>query len=204
MSPEYISLLQHWGYWLMFAAAIIEGETFLVIGGIAASTAMLYLPLVFVLALIGCMLHDGVLFVLGRQSGQRILKRKPNWQPKVERITRLLEKYDWMLIIAFRFAYGIRTIIPFALGMSRISTTKFFIFDFIGGIIWVSVFLFSGYYFGNAILVIIDTFSLKDLVRHHWIAMSIGLCIVIFMISGLLLYLRYRRRLKRRKKSIKV
>lgn len=204
MSPDYINLLQHWGYWLMFVAAIIEGETFLVIGGIAASTAMLNLPLVFILALIGCMLHDGLLFILGRLSGQRILTRKPNWQPKVERITRLLEKYDWMLIIAFRFAYGLRTIIPFALGMSRISATKFFIFDFIGGIIWVSVFLFSGYYFGNAIIAVIDTFSLKGIVRHHWVSISVGLCIIIFMMSGLILYLRHRRKLKRRKKEIKV
>lgn len=204
MSPDYIDLLQHWGYWLMFAAAIIEGETFLIIGGIAASTAMLNLPLVFILALIGCMLHDGVLFYLGRFSGQGLLKRKPNWQPKVERITRLLEKYDWMLIVLFRFAYGLRTVIPFALGMSRISATKFFIFDFIGGVIWVSVFLFAGYYFGNAILVLIDTFSLKDFVRQHWIITSVIVCIIVFVLSGLLFYLRYRRKLKRKKKIIRV
>ncbi|WHN65417.1 DedA family protein [Cysteiniphilum sp. QT6929] len=203
MSPEHIALIQQWGYWLMFGAAIIEGETFLVLGGVAAAAGMLDFGWIVVLSIIGCLIHDCFLFYLGRYLGPKILKRKPNWQPKIDRISLMIDKYNFWLILGFRFAYGLRTIIPFALGMSKISNIKFMVFDTIGAIIWVLVFLLGGYYFGNALEVILHKLSLTHLVKEYWHISIILLFLVLFTVSFLLVRLRKRRARKKQEKQSK-
>lgn len=94
MNPDHITLIQDWGYWLMFGSAIIEGETFLILGGIASAAKIMDLKIVFLLSVLGAFIHDSFFFYLGRYLGLKLLKKKPNWQPKVERVTILLEKYD--------------------------------------------------------------------------------------------------------------
>ena len=183
MSLEQITLIQDWGYWLMFAAAIIEGETFLLLGGIAASAGMLDLTVIIFLSFTGCMIHDSFCFYLGRFLGVKLLKRKVNWQAKVTYIIKLLEKYDFWLIIFFRFAYGLRIIIPFSLGITKISNIKFIVFDIFGGIIWVLIFILGGFYFGNAIEIILHKLSLLDFVKEHWILFTLILFITIALVT---------------------
>lgn len=182
MSLEHIALIQQWGYWLMLGAAIIEGETFLVLGGVAAAAGMLNLGWIIILSITGCMIHDCFLFYLGRYVGPAILKRKPNWQPKVKRISFMIDKYNIWLIIGFRFAYGLRTVIPFALGMSNISNIKFIISNNIGAFIWVLVFLLSGYYFGNIFEIMLHKLSLTRLLKEYWYVSVTFLFVIAFAI----------------------
>ena len=197
MTPEHIALIQDWGYWLMFGSAIIEGETFLILGGIAAAAEMLNLKVIILLSILGALIHDSFFFYLGRFSGPKLLKRKPNWQPKVERVSILLEKYDIWLIMAFRFAYGLRAVIPFALGVSKISNIKFFIFDVLGAVVWVVLFVLGGYYFGNMLEAILAKLSLLSFVKEHWIISLIVLMGSAFGITFLLIHLFKKRKIKK-------
>ena len=197
MTAEHIALIQEWGYWLMFFAAIIEGETFLILGGIAAAAGMLGLWWIIVLSIIGCIIHDSFFFYLGCYIGPRLLKRKLNWQPKVDRIIRLLEKYDFWLIIAFRFAYGLRTVIPFALGVTKISNLKFFIFDTIGAVIWVCVFVVGGFYFGHALELLLHQLSLMHIVKEYWMISLILLVLLISVVSYIIVHMIKRRNLRK-------
>ena len=186
MTAEWLELVNTWGYWLMALGAIIEGETFLVMGGVAAANKLLHLPGLIALAIVGCLIHDGFFFSLGKLGGNRILARRPKWQSKVEKVTRLLDKYDYWIILGFRFAYGLRTVIPFALGLSRISLLKFAFFDILGGIIWSSIFILGGYFFGHAMVIFLKQLSLIPLVKQHWILAIIILagllCMLLFII----------------------
>ena len=197
MSPEWAELINTWGYWLMAFGAIIEGETFLIIGGIAAANGLLHLPGLIVLSSIGCLLHDGFFFYLGRFGGERLLSKKPHWKPRVRKVTNLLEKYDFWLIIAFRFAYGLRTIIPFALGLSRISNIKFTIFDLIGAIIWSCFFILGGYYFGQGLILLMHKLDISDFVKEHWLIFTIGLILVVFLCWFLFVFFQKKRRNKK-------
>lgn len=196
MPAEHIALIQSWGYWLMFGAAIIEGETLLVLGGVAAAAGMLNLVIIIPLSIIGCLLHDSFFFYAGRFLGRKILHRKPNWAMKVDRITLMLEKYGFWLILAFRFAYGLRTVIPFALGMTRFSRVRFFFFDLIGAIIWVLVFVLGGYYFGHAIQLLLHKLSMIHLVKKYWFISIPILFILVFTILYLIMRVVRRRNTK--------
>lgn len=150
MNPELHHLIITYGYWLMAFGAIIEGETFLIAGGIAAQQGILHLPGLIALAVVGSCLHDWALFFLGRYCGSHYLKNKPQFHAKADGILKLLDRYGVLVVIGLRFAYGLRTIIPTVLGISPISNRKFLIFDFIGGIIWAALFILGGYFLGEA------------------------------------------------------
>ncbi len=151
MTPELQHLIHVYGYWLMAFGAIIEGETFLVAGGVAAQHGMLHLPGLILLALVGSFVHDCFFFFLGRFAGHKILQNWPKLEKKSQYVLRLFEKYGVWLIIALRYAYGLRTMIPTILGMSNISVRTFIIFDLIGGLLWSCTFILAGYFLGEAI-----------------------------------------------------
>ncbi|MCF6765571.1 DedA family protein [Thiotrichales bacterium 19S3-7] len=197
MSAEWETLIETWGYWLMAFGAIIEGETFLIIGGIAAAHDMLHLPGLILLAIVGCIIHDAFFFYLGRFFGRQIVERFPKTQSKIEKVTRLLEKYDAGLIIAFRFMYGVRTIIPFALGISKISNFKFMFFDAIGAIIWSAFFIIGGYYFGQGLIILIQKLNLGPLIRENWLLSAIILILFIFLVYFLIIWYKNRRKYKK-------
>ncbi len=199
MTPEWAELIHAWGYWLMAFGAIIEGETFLVIGGIAAASDLLHLPGLIALAIVGCLIHDSFFFYFGRYGGRKFIDKRPKWQAKIARVTQLLEKYDFWLIIAFRFAYGLRTIIPFSLGLSRISNLKFFLFDLLGAIIWSCVFIIGGYYFGHGLVLLMHELSIDHFVKTHWLAFSIGIIVFVFAVWLVVLAVQKYRKQKRSK-----
>lgn len=194
MSPEWEHLITVWGYWLMAFGALIEGETFLIIGGIAAANALLHLPGLILLSVVGCLIHDSFFFYIGRFAGLKILKRKPNWQPRIYSITKLLERHDFWLIIGFRFAYGLRTIIPFALGVSKITNSKFLFFDLIGAILWSFIFILGGYYFGQGLLLLMKQLDLSDFVRTHWLLSLAALIIFVSLVMFTIMYVQKKRR----------
>ncbi len=132
----------------MAFGAIIEGETFLIAGGIAAHKGLFHLEGLILLAVVGSTLHDVFFFLLGRFGGHTFLKKKPALYLRTEEVLDRFQKYGIGLIIGLRFAYGLRTIIPTVLGMSHISTGKFIFYDIIGGILWSCVFILGGYFFG--------------------------------------------------------
>src|SRR5215510_7415240 len=106
------------GYWLTFVGALLEGETMLVLAGLAANRGYLILPTLIALGAVGGFLGDQIIFALGRRYGQRMLERFPSLKRRAGQATRLVERYPELSIVAVRFIYGLRIIGPVTIGMS--------------------------------------------------------------------------------------
>jgi membrane protein DedA with SNARE-associated domain len=52
------------------------------------------------------------------------------------------------MLLSFRFLYGIRSVTPFAIGMSEVSYLRFTLLNIIGAGIWAIAIASAGYYFG--------------------------------------------------------
>ncbi|MDF2529858.1 MAG: hypothetical protein K0R66_1743 [Gammaproteobacteria bacterium] len=159
MSPDLQHLLSVYGYWLMAFGALIEGETFLIAGGIAAQKGIFHLWGLIALAVVGSTFHDCFFFLVGRYAGTGLFKRKPILYERSKNILDLFDRYGVGLVIALRFIYGLRTVIPTVLGVTHISFKKFFLFDLIGGVIWSCTFIIGGYLFGVTLEALIGSFS---------------------------------------------
>ena len=143
-------LLDSYGYVALVVGTFLEGETVLVLAGFAAHRGYLSLPLVMLAAFAGSFLGDQLYFHLGRMKGEAFLRRRVTWAPKVERVQELIERYHLPVILGFRFFYGLRTVTPFAIGMSDVPTRRFLVLNLIGAAVWAAAVSYLGYSLGEA------------------------------------------------------
>lgn len=147
--PELISRYRDYTYPIIFIGTFFEGETFVLFLGYAAQKGYLDLPLAIVMAWLGSFAGDQLWFQMGRRFGKPFLHRRPHWVLAAGQALALAEKYDVLFILTFRFMYGIRNISGFALGLSKITSTRFLVFNFIAAGIWAVIFSGAGYLFGH-------------------------------------------------------
>ncbi len=153
MSTDTIEyFIRSYGYWALFAGTLLEGETILVIGGLIARLGFLDLPMVMLVAFLGSFTGDQFYFYLGRFKGQELLSRHSKWQKRVGRIHKHIERYHDLIMVGFRFIYGMRIITPFVFGMCRnIKASRFTTLNTLGAVIWSIVIASGGYFFGYAV-----------------------------------------------------
>jgi len=177
------ALIAAYGYYAVFLGAFIEGETVLVLGGIAAHRGYLDLSWVMATAFAGSWLGDQLYFFLGRRYGQAILERFPVLQPKARQMQRLVERYHAPLILAVRFLYGLRTVGPMVIGMSAVPALQFVVLNALGALIWAVAVAAAGYAFSNALE------ALMPQIRHYEEYLFIGV-----LAAGVLVWLIRRAR----------
>lgn len=148
MSFEY--LVSHYGYPAVVLGTAAEGELFLFAGGLVAHSGYLKLPWVMLAAFFGSLIGDQFYFLLGRLKGKGFLQRRPGWKTKVEKASALLERHLRLFVIGLRFMSGLRTVTPFALGLTDISVTRFLMLDAIGALGWSVAGSLVGYLLGVA------------------------------------------------------
>jgi membrane protein DedA with SNARE-associated domain len=143
-------LLDSYGYVALVAGTFLEGETVLVLAGFAAHRGYLSLPWVMLAGFAGSFLGDQLYFYLGRRKGEAFLRRRVTWAPKLERVQGLIERHHLLFILGFRFLYGLRTVSPFAIGMSDVPTRRYVVLNLIGAAVWAAAVAYLGYYLGEA------------------------------------------------------
>jgi membrane protein DedA with SNARE-associated domain len=175
------SIIDSYGYPVLVLGTVVEGETVLVLGGLAAAAGYLSLPWVIVSAFFGSLCGDQLFFFLGRWHGQAILLRRPKWKNRINRAQEMLGRLRTVLILLFRFLCGLRTVIPFMIGMGSIPATQFIFLNTIGALLWATAVGTGGYLFGSALEILIGN------IRHYEIQVfgaiaAIGLLIWIFFL----------------------
>lgn len=144
-------LIATYGYLAVFVGTFFEGETVLVMAGFAARSGYLSLPWVILTAFAGSLSGDQLWFLVGRRFGPRLIQRRPTWQRRMKRVRGLLERHDKLVMVGFRFLYGIRSVTPFTIGMSGISLELFAPLNAIGAAVWAMVLGPLGFLFGEAV-----------------------------------------------------
>jgi membrane protein DedA with SNARE-associated domain len=182
------SLIQTYGYVAIFVGTFLEGETVLILSGLAAHQGYLQLPWVILAAFAGTLFGDQLYFYLGRWHSHGMLAKHPRWQARVNKAQRLLERYRTMVIISFRFMYGLRTVTPFVIGMSRVPTIIFIMLNVVSAFAWALAMGVGGYFFGHALEIIIGD------IKHY----ELEVLGVVVIIGAMLwfMHLYRRRRLK--------
>jgi membrane protein DedA with SNARE-associated domain len=165
-------LINTYGYAAIFVGTCLEGETILVLGGIAAKLGYLELPWVILCAFAGTILADQSIFFLGRYKGQAVLNKWPAWQARTNKVRRHVKRHRIAIILGFRFLYGLRTVTPFVLGMSRVPAAEFVVLNIIAAGLWASLIGVAGYVFGDALELILGD------IRHYQMELMGGIALL--------------------------
>jgi membrane protein DedA with SNARE-associated domain len=165
------SIIAIYGYPALFAGILLEGETVLIIAGFLAHRGYLHLSLVMIVAFLAAYLYGQAFFFLGKRGKGAFLERMPRFQPGLLKVNRLLDAYQTLIVIGFRFLYGMRTVTPLVIGISGYSGRRFAVLNAIGSFCWVLLVASIGYLFGQALDAV-----LSDLRKYEiWILFGIAL-----------------------------
>ncbi len=185
---------QHYGYWAVAAALLLEnagipvpGETILLFASfLAFSEDRLHLPVIILVGTLAATLGDNLGYFIGNHGGRPLLERyRKLFHIRPETIARgeeLFRRRGALTIFLARFIFGMRIIAGPLAGVLRMPWKRFVLFNFLGAVCWVTVISCAGYFFGSqwdrlmrivknaniAILILVAAIVLFHWLRHRY------------------------------------
>jgi phosphatidylglycerol lysyltransferase len=150
------ALLVRYGYALLFVGVAFEGEAVLLAAGLLAQRGLFRLPVVVAVAIAANSLADQAYFQLARQRGRAWLEKRFGQNPGYRRLIGLMSRHAPLLLVASRFAYGLRIAIPAACGALGMGVLAFTLVDVVAGALWAVPMGLAGYYVGGALGPLLD------------------------------------------------
>lgn len=159
----------------------LPGDSLIFVLGAFAAAGWLDEWLLYLLLLAAGILGNSVNYSIGKWIGPAVFEKNYRFLKReyLYKTQAFFEKYGGKTIIIARFLPIVRTFAPFLAGVARMTYARFMVFNIIGSFLWVSIFHWGGYFFGNipvvkenltvAILVIVFASFLPtafELIRH--------------------------------------
>ena len=154
---QWISQYGYAGLFVLLVLGIVglpvPDETLLVFSGYLISKGRFQPMLAFVSAFAGSICGISISYLIGRTLGHAAIERYGKWlhvtPAKVELVHQWFRKVgNWLLTVGY-FIPGVRHFTALVAGMSGLEYRVFAPFAYVGGAIWVTLFLSLGYWFGE-------------------------------------------------------
>ena len=169
------AIISQFGYPALVVGLLLEGETVLVLAAFMAHRGYLELPWVLLIGFLVTFATDQFFFWLGRTKGNQFLANRPAWNKNVEKAKSLLGRNTTLLFLGFRFMYGLRTVMPFVFGLSKLDPKRFALLNIMSAFLWTLFFGLAGYLFGQFMEIL-----LADVDKYeHWIALGFIAAVVV-------------------------
>jgi len=162
MEAFFLELLQEYGYAILFVWSILEGEIGLLMAGIMSHTGHMNLPLAIFIAGLGGFAGDQIYFYIGRFNKGLIQRKLHSQRRKFAIAHLLLRKYGWPIIFIQRYLYGLRTVIPMSIGITKYSARKFAVINLLSAWVWAALTILPAYLLGEQILQVLEW------AKAHW------------------------------------
>ncbi|MGB0989569.1 DedA family protein [Arcobacter sp. F155] len=169
---RFVYLLKTYGYIILFAWSILEGEAGLIMAGLLSHTGDMNMYMAIFIAGLGGFVGDQIYFYTGRFNKSYVHRKFKGQRRKFALAHILLQKYGWPIIFVQRYMYGMRTIIPISIGLTRYSAKTFAFINLISAWCWAAITIVPTWYFGEEILIV-----LKWLKEHWYYALPFALLI---------------------------
>jgi membrane-associated protein len=168
---------------------LLPGDSLLFAAGTFAALGHLRLWWLFFILCAAAILGDTVNYAIGARLGPRVFHfpKSRFFNPEhLKKTHAFYEKYGGKTIVIARFVPIVRTFAPFVAGIGQMSYWQFLSYNVVGGVLWVSICLFSGYFFGNL-----------PVVKKNFSVVVIAI-VLISLLPAVIEYLKHRAEAKRK------
>ena len=169
------SFIQEWGYIALFLYSFGGGMLAIAIGGVFGSTGDLNIFYVILVATISNFLGDMFLFYIARTNKIYAKEMMAKYKRKIALSHLMMRKYGSWVIFIQKYLYGIKTLIPLAMGLTKYNFKQFLVYNFFASILWACIVGFSAYILGQLFLDLLKEY------KYYGIA-------IILLLLGFILY----------------
>jgi membrane-associated protein len=151
-----------WTYGLLFLIIFAEtglvvtpflpGDSLLFTVGALAAVGSLDIWRAFIVLSLAAIIGDGINYAIGNFLGPKVFQKENSRVLKKEYLDKthkFYDKYGATTIVLARFVPIVRTFAPFVAGVGKMGYPRFAAYNIVGGILWVGLFVWGGYFFGN-------------------------------------------------------
>jgi membrane-associated protein len=169
---------------------VVPGEVGMVFIGAAARDAGAPLALLITAGAVGAIAGDSASYFIGRRWGTTVLYRwkwlRRRVEPGVERSREYFKRRGGLAVFAARWVGALRAVMPAVAGISEMRYRRFLAWDVPAVVLWTSLVVSVGFYFGDGIADVVDR-----------IGLTVSLVIVVLLLALILV----RRRVKGRRRD---
>ncbi len=159
-----VTIIQNFGtgsYLVLFAIVFCEtglvvtpflpGDSLLFAAGALAAVGSFKVHYLFFTLFAAAVIGDNTNYAIGKLLGDKVFKTHPRIFKKeyLDKTHQFYEKYGGKTVVIAQFVPIVRTMAPFVAGVGAMTYPRFLIYNLIGTLSWVSIFVFGGYFFGN-------------------------------------------------------
>ncbi|HAT2867774.1 TPA: DedA family protein [Serratia marcescens] len=201
---ELVAQYGMWVYAILFLILFCEtglvvtpflpGDSLLFVAGALAAlpTNDLNVHTMVALMAVAAIIGDAVNYTIGRLFGEKLFSN-PNSKifrrSYLDKTHQFYEKHGGKTIILARFVPIVRTFAPFVAGMGHMSYRHFAAYNVIGALVWVLLFTYAGYLFGDL-----------PVVQENLKLLIVGIIIVSILPGGIEIW-RHKRAAARQQKQ---
>jgi membrane-associated protein len=152
----------NWTYAILFMIIFLEtgfvvtpflpGDSLLFAAGAFAATGSFNVVALVLLLWAAAVLGDNVNYWIGRTVGPKLFAGTSNRffnRKHLDKTQAFYDKHGGKTLVMARFMPIVRTFAPFVAGIGKMSYPRFLAFSVGGGALWISLFTFAGFFFGN-------------------------------------------------------
>lgn len=149
---EMLTNLSTYGYIVLFLYTLGGGFVALLGAGVLSFMGKMDLSLSIAIAMIANFIGDALLFYMSRYHKSEMMGYFKKHRRKLAFSHLLIKKHGVWIILFQKFVYGLKTLVPLAIGLTKYDFFKFSLYNAIGAAIWAITVGGLSYLFGGALI----------------------------------------------------
>ena len=166
--------IKDWGYIALFLYSFGGGFLGLAVASVVAYSGDLNIYICVLVAGISNFIGSQFLFFLARKNKNYAKDMMKKYGRKIALTHLLMQRYGSFIIFIQKYIYGIKTLIPLAMGITKYSAVKFSVFNAMAATLWAGVIGYLSFIAGEFILSLGEDFKYFGLVTGLVIIIAIS------------------------------
>ncbi len=156
--------IKDWGYIALFLYSFGGGFLGLAVASVLSYSGDLNIYISVIVAGVSNFIGSQFLFFLARKNKNYAKDMMKKYGRKIALAHLLMKKYGSFVIFVQKYIYGIKTLVPLAMGITKYSALKFTIFNALAAILWACVIGYASFTAGEYILNLSEDFKYVGLI----------------------------------------
>jgi len=148
---DILTSLANYGYLILGYYSFGGGMLGLIGAGILSSMGKMDITLSITIATVANFVGDTVLFYLAQTNKTEVQKYLTKHKRKIAYTNLLMRRYGWAVVFLQKYVYGVKTLVPIVMGLTKYDFKRFTLLNIPASIVWGLVVGLVSFYFSEVV-----------------------------------------------------